>query len=83
MCDQGNLINYWIKLEASTKLQIPARKQSYRGIYNTFDYQPLDLQGYSRKMEMRQFFLCVFNREGKRRSKYLQLFLSLALSIML
>ena len=62
MCDQGNLINYWIKLEASTQLQIPARELCYRGIYNTFDYQPLDLQGYSRKMEIRQFFLCVFNR---------------------
>ena len=71
MCDQGNLINYWIKLEASTELQIPARELCYRGIYNTFDYQPLDLQGYSRKTEIRQFFLRVFNRGGKRDSKYL------------
>lgn len=64
--DQGNLINYWIKLEASTELQIPARELCYRGIYNIFDYQPLDLQGYSRKIQIRQFFLCVFNRGGKK-----------------
>lgn len=65
ICYQGNLINYWIKLEASTELHIPASEQCYKGIYHTYDYQPLDLQEYSRKMEIRQFFL-VFDRRGKR-----------------
>lgn len=59
MCDQCNPINYWIKLEACTGLQIPAREPCYRGIYNMNGYQPLNLPGYSRKTEKRHFFLCV------------------------